>query len=153
MSDSPSPTRRIAVVGGGLSGLSAAHRLIELSKSMESQLDLTLFEAASRTGGMIATKRIGEYLVELGADSFITNKPAGVALCKRLGIEEELIPTIDRWRKSLVLKGGKPVEVPEGFMLLSPAKIWPILKSPIFNWGWQVTDGMGAVYPRQEIGW
>jgi len=151
MSDSPSPTRRIAVVGGGLSGLSAAHRLIELSKSMESQLDLTLFEAASRTGGMIATKRIGEYLVELGADSFITNKPAGVALCKRLGIEEELIPTIDRWRKSLVLKGGKPVEVPEGFMLLSPAKIWPILKSPIFSWGSKLRMGWERFIPAKKL--
>jgi len=134
---------RVAVVGGGLSGLSAAHRLSELSQETGTSLDLTMFEAAPRTGGMIATKRIGDYLVELGADSFITNKPAGVALCKRLGIEDELIPTEDAWRKSLVLRKGKPVEVPDGFMLLSPAKVWPILKSPLFSWrgklrmGWE----------------
>jgi oxygen-dependent protoporphyrinogen oxidase len=150
MNDTPAPIFRVAVVGGGLSGLSAAHRLVELSKTMESRLDLTLFEAASRTGGMIATQQIGNYLVELGADSFITNKPAGVALCQRLGMENELIPTIDKWRKSLVLKDGKPVEVPEGFMLLSPAKVWPILKSPIFSWGGKLRMGWERFLPARK---
>ena len=141
---------RVAVVGGGLSGLSAAHCLIELSQETELSLDLTLFEAAPRTGGMIATKRIDDYLVELGADSFITNKPAGVNLCRRLGIEDELIPTEDAWRKSLVLRKGKPVEVPEGFMLLSPAKVWPILKSPIFSWSGKLRMGWERFIPAKK---
>ncbi|MBD3676477.1 MAG: protoporphyrinogen oxidase [Planctomycetaceae bacterium] len=141
---------RVAVVGGGLSGLSAAHRVIELSKADGRTLDLTLFEATPRTGGMIATKRIGDYLVELGADSFITNKPAGVELCRRLGIEDELIPTEDAWRKSLVLRNGKPVEVPEGFMLLSPAKVWPILKSPLFSWAGKLRMGWERFLPAKK---
>ena len=147
MSEPTSQQLRVAVVGGGLSGLSAAHRLIEFSPENERSIDLTLFEAAPRTGGMIATKRIGEYLVELGADSFITNKPAGVSLCRRLEIDDELIPTEDAWRKSLVLRKGKPVEVPEGFMLLSPAKIWPILKSPIFSWAGKLRMGWECFIP------
>lgn len=150
MTDTKAQSFRVAVVGGGLSGLSAAHRLIELSQETGKSLDLTMFEAAPRTGGMIATKRIGDYLVELGADSFITNKPAGVALCKRLGIEDELIPTEDAWRKSLVLRKGKPVEVPEGFMLLSPAKVWPILKSPIFSWGGKLRMGWERFLPAKK---
>lgn len=138
---------RVAVVGGGLTGLSAAHRLIEKSREAGRNLDLTLFEASSRTGGMIATQRIGDYLVELGADSFITNKPAGVELCKRLGLEDDLISTDDRWRKSLVLRKGKPVEVPDGFMLLSPAKIWPVLTSPIFSWAGKLRMGWERFIP------
>ncbi len=150
MTESSSQSFRVAVVGGGLSGLSAAHRLIEKSQESGKTFDLTLFEATPRTGGMIATKRIGDYLVELGADSFITNKPAGVALCRRLGMENELIPTIGQWRKSLVLKDGKPVQVPEGFMLITPAKVWPILKSPIFSWGGKLRMGLERLLPAKK---
>lgn len=148
--NSRSASVRVAIIGGGLTGLSAAHRLIEKSRESERELELTLFEASSRTGGMIATKRIGDYLVELGADSFITNKPAGVELCKRLGLEDELISTDDRWRKSLVLRKGKPVEVPDGFMLLSPAKVWPVLTSPIFSWAGKLRMGWERFIPARK---
>ena len=123
---------RIAVIGGGISGLAAAHRLIEVSPESR----VTLFEASPALGGVFGTEHRDGYLVERGADSFITNKPWAVRLCERLGLADELIPTDDTHRRSLVLRKGKPVPVPEGFMLLSPAKVWPVLTSPIFSpWG------------------
>ncbi len=126
---------RVAVIGGGISGLAAAHRLVELA-GPTGALDLTLFEAGSRLGGVIHTERTGDYIVELGADSFITNKPAAADLCRRLGIEDRLIGTDPRYRRALVLRGGKPVPIPDGFMLMAPAKIWPVVASPLFSpWG------------------
>src|SRR4051812_17931316 len=122
---------RIAVVGGGITGLAAAHRLIDLQTARP--IEVTLFEASPRLGGLVATQRIDGYTLELGPDSFITNKPWAVDLCRRLGLEGRLIPTDARYRRSLVLRKGRPVEVPEGFQLMTPAKVWPVLTSPIFS--------------------
>lgn len=125
---------RIAVVGGGITGLAAAHRLIELQGQCASQI--TLFEAAPRLGGVVGTQQIAGYTLELGPDSFITNKSWAVDLCRRLGLEGRLIPTDARYRRSLVLRKGRPVEVPEGFQLMTPAQAWPVLTSRIFSlWG------------------
>jgi oxygen-dependent protoporphyrinogen oxidase len=148
MSDCPS-ARRIAVIGGGISGLAAAHRLIEQS-SHERPVDVTLFEAGDRVGGVFGTVHIDDYLVETGADMFITNQPAAVKLCERLGIADQLIPTDSTFRGSLVLRNGKPVPIPEGFMLLSPAKIWPVLTSPIFSPLGKLRMGFEYFLPRKK---
>ncbi|MFO1023460.1 MAG: protoporphyrinogen oxidase [Planctomycetales bacterium] len=148
-----SKVRRIAVIGGGLSGLAAAHRLVELSAARNERIKLTLFEAGEQFGGLVQTVREGEYLVELGADSFITNKPAAIRLCERLGLGPELIPTEAKYRRSQVLFRGKPHAVPEGFQLLTPASIRSFLFSPLFSlrgklrMGWEL-----FVPPRREEG-
>ena len=132
---------RIAVVGAGISGLAAAHRIVELARQSNRLIDLTVFEAAANVGGVAATVHQDGYLIETGPDSFITNKPAALRLCERLGLQDELISTETEHRGSLVLRKGKPQRVPEGFMLLSPAKVWPILTSPIFSLGGKLRMG------------
>ena len=135
-SDSPSSVRRIAIIGGGLAGLSAAHRFQELARQSNKTIEITLIEAGSRLGGIVGTERIGDYLVDIGADSFLTTKPAAIGLCRRLGIEDRLLRTDPRYRGALVLYDGRPVPVPEGFQLLSPTAIWPVLTTPLFStWG------------------
>ena len=79
---------------------------------------MILFEAGPCLGGVVGTERIGDYLVDVGADSFLTNKPGAVGLCRRLGIEDRLIPTNSRYRGALVLFDGRPIPVPEGFQLI-----------------------------------
>lgn len=133
MSAEPHP-RRIAVVGGGISGLAAAHRLIELARESSRPIEVTLFEASDRLGGIIRTSRFENCVIDEGPDSFITNKPWGIDLCRRLGLEDRLIPTDDRHRKSLILYRGRPVETPEGFNLIAPAKVWPFLQTPLLSW-------------------
>lgn len=138
MNSQPAPAspssepRRIAVIGGGITGLAAAHRLLETRDQFP--VKVTLFEGSDRLGGVFGTQQIGDYLVERGADSFITNKPAAIQLCRRLGIEGRLIPTNSRYRNSLILSKGKPVPTPDGFNLVAPGKIWPILTSPLLTW-------------------
>lgn len=144
-----SPAKRVAVIGGGISGLSAAHRLLELSRENNQPVDVTLFDAGDRVGGILKTESINGFLVEQASDSFITNKPWAVNLCERLGLADELIPTESTYRRSLVLRKGRPVPVPEGFMLLSPAKVWPVLRSPIFSpWG-KLRMGLEYFVPRK----
>lgn len=141
--------RRFAVIGGGITGLAAAHRLIELGLTSGHPADITLFEASDRIGGVAGTERIGGYLVETGADSFITNKPGAIRLCERLGLAERLLKTVPQFRGSQVLRKGKPVSVPDGFMLLSPAKIWPVLKSSIFSPLGKLRMGLEYFVPRR----
>ncbi len=133
-----------------MSGLAAAQGLLELSQSRNLAIEVSVFEASSRIGGVMGTKRIGEYLVETGADSFITNKPWAVELCRRLGLEDRLIPTEEKYRGALVLRNGKPVPVPDGFQLLAPAKIWPVLTSPIFSLAGKLRMGWEYFVPRRK---
>ena len=135
---SPSQRRRIAVVGGGIAGLAAAHRLNEIAPEAEA----TLFEASDRLGGVLRTEAADGFLLEHSADSFITSNPAAVELCRRIGFDE-LIPTNDRLpgeskpnprlRSAFVVRRGRLIRVPEGFMLLQPRRLWPLLTSPLLS--------------------
>ncbi|QDU81932.1 Protoporphyrinogen oxidase [Polystyrenella longa] len=134
---------KVAVIGGGISGLSAANRLLEISAEQGRPIDLTLYEATARHGGLLGTEKVGEYLVEQGGDMFVTNKPWAVDLCKRLGLEDQLIETETGNRRAFVLSKGKPIEVPLGFNLMAPARIWPMIATPLLSWkaklrmGWE----------------
>ena len=125
--------RRIAIIGGGITGLSAALRLSDLARETDVAIDVTLLENSARLGGLLRTERIGEYLVEHAADMWITNKPEGVRLCERLGLAERLIPTDAKFRRSFVLRNGTPHSVPEGFQLMVPEQVWPMLRSPLLS--------------------
>lgn len=127
---------RIAVIGGGLSGLSAAHRVLELSRGNGPPVECVLFESSPRLGGIVGTCRIGEYLIDTGADSFLTNKPWAIDLCRRLGLADRLRSTDARYRGAHVLFQGRPVRLPDGFQLISPTAIGPILTTPLLSvWG------------------
>src|SRR5262245_58998862 len=102
------PPRRIAVIGGGISGLAAAHRLTELHP----QAQVTLFEAGGRLGGVLQTERQGGWLIERAADMFITREPEAAELCRRVGLADELIGTSTKHRRSWVVRRGKLVPIP-----------------------------------------
>lgn len=124
---------KIAVIGGGITGLSAAHRLTELAAGQDLELEVTLFEASDRVGGVFGTKHIKGHVVETGADSFITNKPWAVDLCHRLGLSDQLIGTNPAYQRSLILHDGQPVVTPQGFELLLPRKLRALLASPLLS--------------------
>lgn len=125
---------RVAVLGAGITGLAAAHRLAtRAQQSSGMSLDVTVFDSADRTGGIIQTIERDGFLIELGPDSFITNKPGAIDLCRDIQFSDQLIPTDETWRRSLVLRDGRPMPVPEGFMLMAPSSPWAILTTPILS--------------------
>src|ERR1017187_10582759 len=85
---------RIAIIGGGISGLSAAYSLEEHRRA-GADLDYVLYEASARLGGVLRTERIDGCLVEAGPDSFITEKPWATDLCRALGLGDQLIGSQD----------------------------------------------------------
>ena len=137
--------KRVLVVGGGLSGLAAAHRLQE---SAPDDIEIRVLEANERLGGVIHTERTENLLLELGPDSMITEKPWGVDLCQRLGIADDLIPTQARFRKTLVVRDGKLLPLPEAFQMLAPGNIRAFLASPILSLRGRCRALMDLILPR-----
>ncbi len=145
---------RVVVVGGGIAGLAAAHRLLELTAARGIPLELTLLEARHRLGGIIATEREGErdrrYLIEVGPDSFLTAKPWGLDLCGRLGLTDGLIGTHPAHRRTFVAYGGRLHPLPDGFALLAPARFGPVMRSHLFTWRGKARMAMDLVLPRRR---
>jgi len=145
--ESPRPPHFV-IVGGGIAGLAAAHRLQEISHERELPLRFTLLEASARLGGTIATEKRGGFLLELGPDSFISEKPWALALCRRIGLESELIGTQDQHRATFVVHQGKLEPLPEGFMLLAPTRFGPLLRSRLFSWLGKARMALDLLLPR-----
>lgn len=137
---------RVVVIGGGISGLAAAHRLTELNPA----LDVTLIEASARLGGTLLTTERDGFILERGPDSFISEKPEAVALAKRLGIESRLIETNAQHRRSFIVRNGRLRPVPEGFHLLAPSRIWPFLTTDIFSLAGKIRMAGDLVLPRRR---
>ncbi|MEX2221101.1 MAG: protoporphyrinogen oxidase [Candidatus Rokuibacteriota bacterium] len=139
---------RLIVVGGGLSGLAAAHRAVELARERDRPLELTLLEGADRLGGTIQTERREGFLVECGPDSFLSEKPWALALCRRLGVEDRLIGTDDRFRRVFVAFRGRLHPLPDGFQLLAPTRLGPFLVSSLFSWPGKLRMACDLLLPR-----
>lgn len=129
MPTTPPSSPRVAIIGGGITGLAAAFRALELNPAAQ----VTLFESSGRLGGVLQTQRRDGYLIERSADMFTTREPWALDLCRRVGIEGELIETNKQHRRAFVVHKGKLVPVPEGFTLMSPAKVWPILTTRLLS--------------------
>ena len=142
--------KRVAVIGGGIAGLAAAHRLMELAAARAIPLEVSLFERGIRLGGALETIQRNGFVMEAGADSFLAEKSAGANLAKRIGLEAELIETSDRFRKTYVVHGGRLVEVPEGFSLLAPTRLGPLMKSPLLSRTGKLRAAIEPLIPRRR---
>ena len=127
---------RIAIIGGGISGLSAAFTLEEKRQS-GAGIQYVLFEAAPRFGGVMVTDRADGCLIEAGPDSFLTEKPWAADLCRKIGLGDQLIGSNDADRKTYIVvhKNGRDrlVVMPDGLMFMVPTKILPTVLSPLFS--------------------
>ena len=141
---------RIIVVGGGIAGLAAAHRLLELRDAQTLDLDVLLLEASNRLGGCIATERAGDFLIEAGPDSFISEKPWALRLCERLGLGPRLVSTQAAHQKIYVVRNRKLVPLPEGFFLLAPTQVAPFLRTPLFSWRGKLRMAAELLMPRGD---
>jgi oxygen-dependent protoporphyrinogen oxidase len=138
--------RRVAIIGGGVSGLAAAHHLQKLAPS----IDVQLYEAGSRLGGVIQTVRKDGFLIEGAADNFMTSLPSGIELCKDLGLDDDLIGTNPNGHGADVLAHGRLEPIPAGFMVMAPSRIWPLLSTRILSpWG-KLRAGMELFMPRKD---
>jgi oxygen-dependent protoporphyrinogen oxidase len=125
--------KRIAIIGGGISGLSAAFAL-EQPKKAGAPLEYVLFESSARFGGVVHTESIDGCVVEAGPDSFLTEKPWAADLCRELGLGDQLIGSNDAERKTYILLKGRLVPLPDGLQFMVPTRLTAAFFSPLFSW-------------------
>jgi protoporphyrinogen/coproporphyrinogen III oxidase len=124
--------KRIAIIGGGISGLSAAYTLEEKRQS-GTPVQYALYESSARLGGVLVTDHVDGCILEAGPDSFLTEKPWAADLCRKIGLGDQLIGSNDADRKTYILTKGKLVVLPDGLMFMVPTKIIPTVLSPLFS--------------------
>lgn len=124
------PPRRIAILGGGITGLAAAYTLARARQS-GAPVEEFLIERGQRLGGSILTECIDGFLVEGGPDSFLSEKPEAAALCRELTLGDSLIGSNDAERRTYILHRGRLVPLPDGLMLLVPTRLWPMLTTSL----------------------
>ena len=144
------PLRTVAVIGGGISGLSTAFALTECAEASGMALRCTVLEAGSQWGGKILTHKIGDLTTEAGPDSFLSSKAAGLELVDKLGLTDELINTNDTGKKACVYSGGRLRELPEGLITITPGQIGPFLKSGLLSPGGVARMALDLILPAKR---
>ena len=87
-------------------------------------------------------------MLEGGPDSFLSEKPAALRLCERLGITDRLVGTREEFRRTYVVHAGRLHPLPDGFLLLAPTRFWPLLTTPLFSWPGKLRMALDLVLPR-----
>ncbi|MDR3700207.1 MAG: protoporphyrinogen oxidase [Candidatus Sulfopaludibacter sp.] len=127
---------RTLVIGGGISGLSAAYYLAK------GGAESTILESRPRLGGVIQTEKVEGCTLEAGPDSFLSAKPAALELIRDLGLAGDVIGSNDHLRVTFVRKNGRMVPLPDGLMMMVPTKILPLITTSLVGWGTKIRMGM-----------
>jgi oxygen-dependent protoporphyrinogen oxidase len=131
-----STSPKVVIIGGGISGLSAAYYLTKGGAAS------TIIESRPRLGGVIQTDFIEGCTIEAGPDSFLSAKPAAFELIRELGLADQVIGSNDHLRKTYIRKGGRLIPMPDGLMMMVPTRILPLLTTPLLSWGTKIRMGM-----------
>jgi protoporphyrinogen/coproporphyrinogen III oxidase len=130
--------KRIAIIGGGIAGLTAAYELARLARN-GAQVEAVLFESSNRLGGLIETVREGGFTIECGPDGWVSAKPWARELAIELGLESELIGSNDASRKTHIFlttpehPSGRLVAMPDGLHMMVPTNLIALEGSPLFT--------------------
>ncbi|MGA2834559.1 MAG: protoporphyrinogen oxidase [Terracidiphilus sp.] len=135
-----------AIIGGGITGLAAAYEL-ELARRTDKTIEYTLFEARARLGGSLASEIVDGAVLELGPDSFLTEKPAAAELCRELGLGGELVPSNDADRKTYIVVRNRLIPLPDGLMFLVPTKLIPTALTRLFSLPTKIRMGLELLLP------
>lgn len=135
---------KIAVIGGGLSGLAAAYQ------TQLQGAETVVYEASERFGGAIRTSQQDGFLLEGGADSILNEKPWARELAVELGLADQIVETVPENRFTYIVRSGQLLPVPEGFRLLAPQRLRPFLRSPLLSLGGRLRVAMEMVIPRRK---
>ncbi|MGB0909730.1 MAG: protoporphyrinogen oxidase [Nitrospirales bacterium] len=138
-----SSAHQVAIIGGGISGLSTAFAIQEECQRTGLEIDCTVIEGSARFGGKIYTNHIDDFVIEAGPDSFLTTKPWAFELCEKLGITDQIINTNSSNSQTFCFAKGQMRELPQGLVGFVPTRVSALfsggLISPLgmFRMGWE----------------
>jgi oxygen-dependent protoporphyrinogen oxidase len=139
--------RTVAVIGGGITGLSTAYYIEKMAAQKGLPVRLVLLEADREPGGKIRTIRTDGFVIERGPDSFLARKSAALRLIRALGLEGELVGTNPRAKKTYILYKGKLRRIPAGLNIGVPTQFLPFATSTLLSWKGKIRAGLDLVIP------
>jgi oxygen-dependent protoporphyrinogen oxidase len=134
----------VAVVGAGVSGLTAAYQL------HKQKCSVVVLERSPRAGGVIQTDHVGDFVIDAGPDSLLAQKPAAIALCKELGLGDRLVST-KQPRTAFVLRGGRLHPLPAASILGFPTRVKPLMSSRLFSPSAKLRMALELVIPKRPL--
>lgn len=139
--------KQAVIIGGGISGLSAAFFLSQRAAKENLPIKITVLEAEDRFGGVLRTLRTRDFHMEAGADAFDGRDPEILAFCRDLGLQDELLPCESTLNRVFLFKNKR-------FLLLDPFQIDPgeIFKSPILSLNARLRLLLEALIPSKKDG-
>jgi len=149
--------RHVAIVGGGITGMSFAWHLQQQAGEAGLEVAYTLLEESNRWGGKIRTDYVDGYadapfVVEGGPDAVLTQKPWALQMARQIGMGDRLWPTNDDRRQTFVVHRGRPTPLPDGLLLIVPTKITPFVFSRLISpWG-KLRMGLDLFIPPKRDG-
>lgn len=139
--------RKVAVIGGGITGLAAAFYMQKEAKEKGYPLEVILIEASHRLGGKIQTVRRDGFVIERGPDSFLARKKSFGQFAEDLGISDQLVANATGQAYILVNDGLHPI--PGGSVMGIPTKISPFISSGLFSWSGKLRAAGDLVLPKE----
>ena len=136
----------IAVVGGGITGLSTAYHLMHTCEGVPPQV--TLIEAGARLGGKIHTERFAGVPVDLGPEAFVARVPQVRALCSELGLEKDLVAPATG--KTYLWTRGRLRPFPGGLVFGVPTSAGAIARSGILSLPGVARAGLDLLLPQSD---
>lgn len=142
-------SKHIVIIGGGITGLTAAFYLKQAIQEKNLPITFTLLEASDRLGGKIQTVRKEGYVIERGPDSFLERKVSASKLVKAVGLGDELVR--NNTGQAYILRGRKLFPMPEGAVMGIPTKLSPFIKTGLISpWG-KLRAAQDLLLPRSGI--
>lgn len=146
----PGRARHVVVLGGGVTGLACAHSLTRPLAAAPT-VRVTLVEARARLGGNIHTDRVDDFVIDAGPDAWVANKPDASTLAKELGLEDQLVSTIEANRRVYIAWNGELHAMPEGLVLGIPTEMKPFLMTPLLSLEGKLRAGFDLFIPPRRF--
>ena len=140
--------QKVVIIGGGITGLTAAYYLQKEAREKGLLLDVKLVEATHHLGGKIQTVVKDGYVIERGPDSFLERKQSASRLAKEVGMENELVNNTAG--KSFVLVKGRLYPMPGGSIMGIPTEIAPFITTGLFSPIGKLRAAADFILPRSN---
>ncbi|WP_067621536.1 protoporphyrinogen oxidase [Alicyclobacillus acidiphilus] len=145
------PNTRVAIIGGGITGLSAAKRLIDETKASGERPAITLYEADKRLGGKIRTYREGGFTLEAGPDSMLARKPSGMRLLRELGMESDIVYMNSAASRTFIVRNRRLEPMPLGSFMGLPGALQPFLRNTVLSSSGKLRALFDLVLPPSDL--
>ncbi|NQD65764.1 protoporphyrinogen oxidase [Bacillus haikouensis] len=141
--------KKVVVIGGGITGLTAAYYLQKEIQEKNLPIELKLVEASHRLGGKIQTLIQDGYVIERGPDSFVPRNSSPLRLAEEIGIDDTMVGS--NWGKSFVIAGGELYPMPGGSIIGIPTQIAPFITTNLFSLTGKMRAAADFILPRSGV--